>query len=347
MLERARADPASTRGPDAVLVYGDTNSTLAGALAAAKLGIPIAHVEAGLRSASTGGCPRRSTGSSRDHLSTLAVRADPAAVANLAAEGVRRRRRAGRRPDAGPGGPRVRRGPRPGGRSIGSARRSACRSARAATCSRRCTAPRTGRPRRSRAWTAILRRRARPIGRSSSRCTRGRRPPCEAAGDVACRRPRRRAAGLPDHARPAAACRRRADRLGRRPARGAWLGVPCLVLREHDRVGRGREASEGRMVVSASTARAHRRALDRLAPLPRARIAAERARDARPGTRRRGRGDRTARSTEHRVGSAGVRARGASRQPRPVAARRARCRTSSRPAAASRRAPGTGSTGTS
>jgi UDP-N-acetylglucosamine 2-epimerase len=73
--------------PDLVLVYGDTNSTLAGALAAAQRHVPVAHVEAGMRSFDRT-MPEELNRVLTDHASDLLLCSTETAVANLEREGV-------------------------------------------------------------------------------------------------------------------------------------------------------------------------------------------------------------------------------------------------------------------
>jgi len=73
--------------PHLVLVYGDTNSTLAGAMAACRMGVPVAHVEAGLRSFDSS-MPEEENRQLTDHASTWLFCPTASSVAHLADEGI-------------------------------------------------------------------------------------------------------------------------------------------------------------------------------------------------------------------------------------------------------------------
>ena len=87
MMERLEADLAARPVPTWMLIYGDTNSTLAAALVAAKLGLPLAHVEAGLRSFNRR-MPEEINRIVADRLASLLLCPTATAVANLEREGI-------------------------------------------------------------------------------------------------------------------------------------------------------------------------------------------------------------------------------------------------------------------
>lgn len=270
---------AETR-PDAVLVYGDTNSTLAGALAAAQRGLPLAHVEAGLRSFDRS-MPEEINRVVTDHLARWCFAPTETAVANLAREGIRegvllvgdvlqdlaaRTSREVREPGVlaeigrrllGDGAAL-----RPGGYLFATVHRAANRS-----------------PDALRAWLGLLGVVASPPRPVLLPLHPGTRAAIEAAGVSI---PSGVRVVPPVGYRTSLALQLHAAAVltdsGGVQREAAWLGVPCLVLRETTEWREAVEESGGRLVVVGLDAQRAVAELDRLAPLDQAPLeAAERA----------------------------------------------------------------------
>jgi UDP-GlcNAc3NAcA epimerase len=259
--------------PDAVLVYGDTNSTLAGSLAAAKLGIPVAHVEAGLRSFDRR-MPEEINRVVADHLATWCFAPTPTAVANLAAEGITtgvvetgdlmqdlaaRVAAEVRNPDAlglagdalaAAGAPDLAAALRPGGFVFATIHRAENREAPALA-----------------AWPAILGDAARPDRPVILALHPGTRAAIEAAGilmppGIRVVEPLGYRTSLTLQLHAAAVI----TDSGGVQRESAWLGTPCLVLRSTTEWGESVEGSTGRMVVVGLDRTLVSRELARLAP---------------------------------------------------------------------------------
>ncbi len=246
--------------PDALLVYGDTNSTLAGALVAAKLDIPVAHVEAGLRSFDRR-MPEEINRVVADHLSRWLFVPTATAVQNLAAEGitlgvivvgdVMQDLAARLAPTVRDGEPVTALGLRPGEYLFATVHRAENRL-----------------PNALRSWTALL-------GAAASE----QRPVVLALHPGTAAALAAEAVALPPHVRVIAPQGYRSTLAlqlhaaavltdsGGVQREAAWLGVPCLVLRETSEWVETIAGTSGRMVlVGLDAARAHAE-LARLAPM--------------------------------------------------------------------------------
>jgi UDP-N-acetylglucosamine 2-epimerase len=258
--------------PDAILVIGDTNSTFAGAMAGATLGIPVAHVEAGLRSFDRR-MPEELNRILTDHLASLLFAPTPTALTNLANEGIRdgvhavgdlMQDLASRVSDEVRDPAELAR--------IGLTVRGPRRSpSRGAICSRPSTGPRTAKSTPSAPWSFLLGAAAseeRPVILALHPGTRA------VMATMGASLPPNVHAVAPQGYRSTLALQLHAAAVltdsGGVQREAAWLGTPCLVLRGTTEWVELLEGAEAQMVVVGLDADDALDALARLAPPDRA-----------------------------------------------------------------------------